>query len=109
MGTETPYLSGVFRFVARLHTLSTVSYTHLDVYKRQHRHCAVVEQIAVAHFIKRAVGVQKLHMALQALALGKAAHQLGGDLFLVGSQRGRIGREMCIRDRWGDKGTKSAS
>lgn len=22
MGTETPYLSGVFRFVARLHTLS---------------------------------------------------------------------------------------
>ena len=57
-----------------------------------HRHCAVVEQIAVAHFIKRAVGVQKLHMALQALTLGKAAHQLGGDLFLISSQRGRVGR-----------------
>ena len=29
MGTETPYLSGVFRFVARLHTLSKIGRAHV--------------------------------------------------------------------------------
>ena len=57
-----------------------------------HGHSAVVEQIAVAHFIKCAVSVQKLHMALQPLAFGKAAHQPGNDLALVGGQHGGVRR-----------------
>ena len=68
-----------------------------------HRHGTVVQQVAVADFIKRAVRVEKLHMALQALAFGKAAHQPVKNVLLFGGQRRGVGgghrREITIQQR----------
>ena len=66
-----------------------------------HRHGTVVEQVAVADLVKRAVRVEELHMALQTLALGKAAHQPGNDMPLLGGEGGRRGgvhsREVAVQ------------
>ena len=62
-----------------------VSYTHLDVYKRQQWHAAMVEQIIIIYLIQTALCQKEFHMLLQFITVRESPLKPFHDIcFLVG-------------------------